>query len=305
MADRFLKMLRDIAGQENVLTGEPMDKHTTFKIGGPADFFVTPKDTSEVCEIVELCRQKGVEYTILGNGSNVLVSDAGYRGVIIQLQKNICNIRVNGSRIYADCGALLSKIAAEALKSSLAGFEFASGIPGTLGGAILMNAGAYGGEMKDVLISADVFKPGEGIVEIKADELSLGYRTSIIKKMNWIVLSAVIELAEGDADEIKAKTQQLKEERCAKQPLDIPSAGSAFKRPEGNFAGKLIMEAGLRGYSIGGAAVSEKHCGFLVNKGGATASDMRRLFKEVTDKVRRQSGVKLEPEVRFIGEFEE
>ena len=305
MSSRFYNILSEIAGESNILKDEPMSMHTSFKIGGKADYFVTPDSISDLCETVELCRKFNVSYTVLGNGSNVLVSDKGYRGAIIQIQKNICGVRVDGEEIYAESGALLSKISSEAVRAGLEGFEFASGIPGTLGGAVIMNAGAYGGEIKDVLVKADVFKPGEGIVELTNKELALGYRTSRVKHTDWIVLGALLRLKKGDKDAIVSKIEQLKEERNAKQPLDLPSAGSAFKRPEGHFAGKLIMDAGLRGYSIGDAAVSEKHCGFLVNKGNATASDMKKLFNEIIREVKEKFDVTLEPEVRFIGEFEE
>ena len=305
MSDRFYRRLSEITGESNIMTDEPMNRHTSFRIGGPADYFITPESTVQLCETIELCRSFGVDYIVLGNGSNVLVSDKGYRGAVIQIQKNLCGIRVDNDRIYVEAGALLSKISSVAVSESLMGFEFASGIPGTFGGAVLMNAGAYGGEIKDVLESADVFKPGEGIVEVSCSELKLGYRTSIIKHSDWIVLGGVIKLQKGNKAEIEKRIEELKAERNEKQPLDVPSAGSAFKRPEGYFAGKLIMDAGLRGYSIGGAAVSEKHCGFLVNKGGATAADMKKLFNEIIDIVRKKFGVKLEPEVRFIGEFEE
>lgn len=299
----FANELIQAAGRGNVLTNEPMSSHTTFKIGGAADYFVTPDSNEGLCEVVELCRKNSVEYFIIGNGSNLLVSDKGYRGVIIQIQKKLCECGVEEGYIYAQAGTLLSKISSEAVKASLTGFEFASGIPGTLGGAVMMNAGAYDGEMKDILVSAEVYKPGSGVVTLGNEELKLGYRTSAVKGTDWIVLSAVLRLQKGDPEKIKDRIEKLREERTAKQPLELPSAGSAFKRPEGYFAGKLIMDAGLRGYSIGGAAVSEKHCGFLVNKGGATASDMKKLFDEIIKIVREKYGVTLEPEVRFIGEF--
>ena len=305
MSSRFENLLSEIAGASNVLTDEPMSLHTSFRIGGPADHFVTPGNVSDLCGVIELCRKFDKNYFVLGNGSNILVSDKGYRGVVIQIQKNICNVSVDGEYIYAESGALLSKISSEAVRCGLSGFEFASGIPGTLGGAVVMNAGAYGGELKDVLVKADVFKPSEGIVEMSNEELKLGYRTSIIKHRDWIVLGALLKLQKGDKEAVRAKIEKLKEERNAKQPLDYPSAGSAFKRPQGDFAGRLVMEAGLRGYSVGDAAVSEKHCGFLINKGNATASDMKKLFNEVIRIVREKKNVTLEPEVRFIGEFEE
>ena len=303
MNDKFYCRLKDVVGETNVLKDEPMSVHTTFRIGGNADYFITPEDTDQLKNTIELCDENKVDYIILGNGSNVLVSDKGIRGAVIQLQKGLNGIKVDGELIYAMSGALLSRIAAEAAKHSLTGFEFAAGIPGSLGGAVLMNAGAYGGEMSDVIIYADVYKPSEGVVRLTEEELKLGYRTSIIKHTDWIVLGACIELKKGNRDEIIKKMEFLKAQRNSKQPVDMPSAGSAFKRPQGYFAGKLIMDAGLRGFSIGGAAVSEKHCGFLVNKGGATAEDMVSLFNEVRRIVEEKFGVKLEPEVRFLGEF--
>ena len=303
MNDNFYCNLKNIVGEANVLKDEPMSAHTTFRIGGNADYLVMPGNADQLENIVKLCDENKADYIVLGNGSNVLVSDKGIRGVVIQFQRGFNDIKVDGEHIYAMAGALLSKIAAEASKHSLEGFEFASGIPGSLGGAVLMNAGAYGGEMKDVIAYADVYKPSEGVVRLTPDELELGYRTSIIKHTDWIVLGAGINLKKGNRDEILKKMEQLREQRNSKQPVDMPSAGSAFKRPQGYFAGKLIMDAGLRGFSIGGAAVSEKHCGFLVNKGGATAEDMMRLFNDVKRIVNEKYGVMLEPEVRFIGEF--
>ena len=303
MNDKFYCRLKDVVGETNVLKDEPMSVHTTFRIGGNADYFITPEDTDQLKNTIELCDENKVDYIILGNGSNVLVSDKGIRGAVIQLQKGLNGIKVDGELIYAMSGALLSRIAAEAAKHSLTGFEFAAGIPGSLGGAVLMNAGAYGGEMSDVIVYADVYKPSEGVVRLTEEELKLGYRTSIIKHTDWIVLGACIKLKKGNRDEIIKKMEFLKAQRNSKQPVDMPSAGSAFKRPQGYFAGKLIMDAGLRGFSIGSAAVSEKHCGFLVNKGDATAEDMVSLFNEVRRIVEEKFGVKLEPEVRFLGEF--
>ncbi len=303
MKNEFYNRLKTIAGECNVLENEPMSLHTSFKIGGEAKYFVTPESIEALCRLIECCKSNDAEYIVLGNGSNVLVSDEGFKGVIIQLQKKLCCITTDGEYIYADAGALLSKISAEALKNSLAGFEFAAGIPGTLGGAVMMNAGAYGGEIKDVLVSADVYIPTEGITTVSNSDLKLGYRSSIIKNTDWIVLGAKLKLEKGIKEDIKSKIEALRIERTSKQPLDLPSAGSAFKRPEGNFAGKLIMDAGLRGYSVGDAAVSEKHCGFLVNKKNAAASDMKKLFDEIVDIVNEKYNVILEPEVRFIGEF--
>lgn len=303
MQKEFYERLINIMDQESVLLDEPMKKHTTFRIGGPSDYFVLPKNIEEVKGVIALCKEKEVPFYILGNGSNLLVSDDGFRGVIIQLYKNMSHIEVEGNAIRAQVGALLSKIAAEALQNGLTGFEFASGIPGTLGGAVVMNAGAYGGEMKDVLKSVTV-ADGEGnIIKLSADELNLGYRTSIVKTAGYLVLEAEISLKEGIPEEIKALMKDLTERRTSKQPLEFPSAGSTFKRPEGYFAGKLIMDSGLRGYRVGGAQVSEKHCGFVINAGGATAADVRALIQDVQNTVYEKFGVMLEPEVRFLGDF--
>ena len=294
----------EILGEENVLTDEPMDRHTTFRIGGPADCFLIPKTYEQIREILHICKKEELPYFILGNGSNLLVSDKGYRGVIIQTFRNLAEVSVQGTKIRAGAGALLSAIAAAARNASLAGFEFAGGIPGTLGGAVVMNAGAYGGEMKDVLEEVTVMT-GEGeVLILKASELEMGYRTSIVKRAGYLVLEAVIDLKEGDQEEIRERMKKLTEQRTAKQPLEYPSAGSTFKRPEGYFAGKLIMDSGLGGYRVGGAQVSEKHCGFVINTGGATAKDVRTLMRDVADTVREKFGVTLEPEVKFLGDFD-
>ena len=280
-----------------------MNRHTSFRIGGPADYFLLPSTAEEVKKILEICKEKELPYFILGNGSNLLVSDEGYCGVIIQLYRNYGGITVEGTDIRAGAGALLSQIASAAKNASLTGFEFAGGIPGTLGGAVVMNAGAYGGEMKDVLKEVTVMTEQGEIMTIPAEKLEMGYRTSLVKKAGYLVLEAVISLKAGDVEEIKAIMKDLTEKRVSKQPLEYPSAGSTFKRPEGYFAGKLIMDAGLRGYQVGGAQVSEKHCGFVINKGNATAADVCGLMKDVQEKVQEQFGVTLEPEVKFLGEF--
>ena len=290
-------------GSDNVKLQEPMKKHTTFRIGGPADYYLCPHSVRELQAVLHICRGEKLPFFILGNGSNLLVSDKGYRGAVIQLWKNMSEIERTGTRIRAQAGALLSKIAAAALEDGLIGMEFAAGIPGTLGGAVVMNAGAYGGEMKDIIKEVQVMDQEGNLLNLPAEKLELGYRTSIIKKKDYIVLSAVLELEPGDREEIRAKMDDLKERRVSKQPLELPSAGSTFKRPEGYFAGKLIMDAGLRGFSVGGAQTSEKHCGFVVNKGNATAEDVTDLIREVQEKVKERFGVELEPEVKFLGEF--
>jgi len=299
----IIKCFNDLLGEEKVRISEPMNRHTTFRIGGPADYFLLPSTAEEVKKILEICKEKELPYFILGNGSNLLVSDEGYCGVIIQLYRNYGGITVEGTNIRAGAGALLSQIASAAKNASLTGFEFAGGIPGTLGGAVVMNAGAYGGEMKNVLKEVTVMTEQGEIMTIPAEKLEMGYRTSLVKKAGYLVLEAVISLKAGDVEEIKAIMKDLTEKRVSKQPLEYPSAGSTFKRPEGYFAGKLIMDAGLRGYQVGGAQVSEKHCGFVINKGNATAADVCGLMKDVQEKVQEQFGVTLEPEVKFLGEF--
>lgn len=290
-------------GSDNVKLQEPMSKHTTFRIGGPADFYLCPHSTKEVQQTVQICKEGNLPYFILGNGSNLLVSDKGYRGAIIRLWKNFSDISVKDCCITAKAGALLSKVAAEALEEGLTGMEFASGIPGTIGGAVFMNAGAYGGEMKDIIKEVKVLDDQGEIRVLSNEEMKLGYRTSIVKEKGYTVLSAVLQLKKGEVSVIRETMEDLKNRRTSKQPLDMPSAGSTFKRPEGYFAGKLIMDSGLRGFSVGGAQVSEKHCGFVVNKGGATAEDVTALIREVQRRVKEKFGVELETEVRFLGEF--
>lgn len=290
-----------LLGEEKVLIDEPMSSHTTFRIGGPADYFLLPSCSSEVQGILSICREEGLPYFVLGNGSNLLVNDAGYRGVIIHLYRNFNEIKVEGTDIRASAGALLSGIAAAAKNASLTGFEFAGGIPGTIGGAVMMNAGAYGGEMKHVIKEVTVLTKEGEILVLPVEELAFGYRTSVVKTAEYVVLEAVIHLEKGDMQAIGERMKELTEQRTSKQPLEYPSAGSTFKRPEGYFAGKLIMDTGLRGYRVGGAQVSEKHCGFVINAGGATAADVVQLMSDVNEKVKAKFGVSLEPEVRFLG----
>lgn len=290
-------------GSDNVRLHEPMKKHTTFRIGGPADYYLCPHSTEELQKILQICRENKLEFFILGNGSNLLVSDKGYRGVVIQLWKNFSDIETEDNTITVKAGALLSKVAAEALEESLTGMEFASGIPGTMGGAVMMNAGAYGGEMKDIIREVTVLTREGELLTLSKEEMNFGYRTSVVKEKGYVVISAVLQLRRGDREEIRKVMDELKERRVTKQPLDMPSAGSTFKRPEGYFAGKLIMDAGLRGFSVGGAQISEKHCGFVVNKGDATAADVLGLIGEVQKRVQEKFGVALEPEVKFLGEF--
>ena len=295
--------LLKIMSEEQVKTEEPMKNHTTFRVGGPAEFFVMPRTAEEVKKVIDLCRRESFPYYIIGNGSNLLVSDKGYRGVVLQIYKEMSCIEIEENVIVAQAGALLSAIANKALENGLTGFEFAAGIPGTLGGACVMNAGAYGGEMKDVLEEVTVLTEEGEVLIIPKENLELGYRTSIIARKGYIVLEARIQLREGEKEAIKSLMEELKDKRVSKQPLEYPSAGSTFKRPEGYFAGKLIQDAGLRGFSVGGAQVSEKHCGFVINRENATAADVAELMRQVSARVEEEFGVKLEPEVKRLGEF--
>jgi UDP-N-acetylmuramate dehydrogenase len=291
------------AGRDHVLVDEPMALHTTFKIGGPADLFLTPTTEEELAAVIRILREAAYPFTVIGNGSNLLVADRGYRGAVVSLAKVLTKIEVRGDAVFAEAGALLSQIAAAARDHSLTGFEFAGGIPGTLGGACMMNAGAYGGEMKHILKAVRYIDREGKIRTVLAKDLKLGYRISVFMIENWIVTGAEIQLALGNREEITAKMEDLTERRQTRQPLDLPSAGSTFKRPEGYFAGKLIMDSGLRGYRVGGAQISEKHCGFVVNRDHATAADVRQLMADVQRTVKEKFGVDLHPEVRFLGEF--
>jgi UDP-N-acetylmuramate dehydrogenase len=295
--------LAQLLGAKDVLRDEPLNKHTTYKIGGVTDYFVTPRDIKSLRMTMSLCREYNLPYYIIGNGSNLLVGDKGFKGVMIQIFHNISEVKVEGNRLYVEAGALLSKIANIALNYSLKGLEFASGIPGTFGGAVMMNAGAYGGEMKDVIESVRVIDEVGEIKTLKLEELELGYRTSILMKRSYIIVDGVLRLEEGNYQEIVDVMEDYQERRNSKQPLEWPSAGSTFKRPEGYYAGKLIADAGLAGFQVGGAKVSEKHCGFVVNTGAATASDVVSLMEQVSHIVEEKYGVKLEPEVKFVGEF--
>lgn len=304
MNQEFKNQLCSIVGSDHVYTEELMKKHTTFRIGGPADYYVMPHSKSEIGALVQACRGSGIPYYILGNGSNLLVGDKGYRGVVIQVFKNFSEIRTEGQYITAQAGALLAVISRTAMTNGLSGMEFASGIPGTLGGAVVMNAGAYGREMKDVIEEAAILTPEGEIRTLTKEELELGYRTSAVARNHYIVLEAKIKLEHGELQEIGRTMEELRKKRTTKQPLEFPSAGSTFKRPEGHFAGKLIMDAGLRGFRMGDAQISEKHCGFVVNRGEATAAQVCGLMNEVIRRVKDQFGVTLEPEVKMLGEFE-
>ena len=292
----------DIVGEENVHTDEPMSRHTTFRIGGNADYFVKPGNADEVAAVIVVCREYNIPYFILGNGSNLLVSDDGYRGMIINIMDNMDSVTVDGRIITAQAGAMLVRVSVMARDNALTGLEFASGIPGTIGGAVYMNAGAYGGEMKNVVKTVRAIDEYGRIYELDSEKMDFSYRHSIVEERKLIVLEVTLELEHGSREAIDDRMKELAEARRSKQPLEYPSAGSTFKRPEGYFAGKLIMDAGLRGYSVGGAQVAEKHCGFVINKGGATASDVVELIRDVQHDVDDKFGVTLEPEGKMLGE---
>ncbi len=298
--NQFAELLQTKLPNDMIFRDVPMKNYTTFRIGGKADLLVKPKTYQQIAEIINLCKKHEVPYYVLGNGSNLLVSDEGYRGVIIHVYNQLADIKVEGNRIIAGAGAILSKVATVAMENSLTGLEFAHGIPGTLGGAVVMNAGAYNGEMKNVLISCEVMDEEGNVMTLSKDELELGYRTSIIQNKNYIVLRATIQLEKGEKENIKAYMKELMLRRKEKQPLDKPSAGSTFKRPEGYFAGKLIMDSGLKGYQIGGAKVSEKHCGFVINTGNATCQDVVDLIEHIQKEVKKQFNVELKTEVKRL-----
>lgn len=292
--------LRDMAGAENVLPEEPMAKHTTFRIGGPADAFVQIESADALASVLQYLEKIEIPYMILGNGSNLLMDDAGYRGVILEIADKMNDVRVEGSCLVCQAGALMSKVARVAYENGLTGLAFASGIPGTIGGGCVMNAGAYGGELKQVVESVTVMDRQGNRITLDNETMEFGYRDSVIKRYPYIVVEVTLRLTPGDKEAIKQEMDELAGKRREKQPLEFPSAGSTFKRPTGYFAGELIMNAGLRGYTVGGAQVSEKHCGFVVNKGGATAADVKALIAHVQETVEAQTGVLLEPEVIIV-----
>lgn len=303
MNEGIINAIEQIVSASNVLENEPMSRHTTFRTGGPASLFIRPDNKEQLVEVMALIKKLGTEFFVLGNGSNLLVSDKGFDGVVISLSK-MNDIHLEGDNdIYAEAGAMNSQIAAFARNNGLKNFEFAAGIPGTIGGAMIMNAGAYGGEMKLVTRSVTVLSPEGEIMVLDNASMEFGYRSSAIKGRGYIVISVLLSLEKGDKETITKNMQELAAKRREKQPLEFPSAGSTFKRPEGYFAGKLIEDAGLRGFSVGDAAVSEKHCGFVINKGNATSAEVYELICEVKKRVYENSGVTLEPEVIMLGKF--
>lgn len=296
------KNLLNILDKEGIYLNEPMKNHISFKVGGPADFLLKPKTEDEIKKLIEFLKNENIPYIVIGNGSNLLVKDGGIRGVVIKIADNFNKFEIEDTKVIAQSGALLSFMGKAILNKSLTGFEFAAGIPGTLGGAIAMNAGAYGGEMKDIVKSVRLIDSKGNIIELSNKEMEFEYRRSLISKSDYIVLSAIMELKEGNFDEIKGYMKELTKSRVTKQPLNLPSAGSTFKRPEGHFAAKLIEDSGLKGLTLGGARVSEKHSGFVVNIGDAKAKDIIELINVVKSTVYSKFGVMLEEEVKILGD---
>ena len=305
--DEVTKQLQAILEPENRLFDEPMKSYTTFRVGGPAKWMASPEDEQQLRIILKICKETHIPYFVLGRGSNLLVSDQGFDGVVINLRKNFNKIETDkeAKTITAEAGASLPAVSQVALSAGLTGLEFAAGIPGTMGGGLFMNAGAYGGELKQIVIEATVMTPDGVIRHVPNKEMALGHRLSCFMKTGETILSVTMQLADGDPEAIKAMMDDFNGRRRDKQPLEYPSAGSTFKRPTGYFAGKLIEDAGLKGFTVGGAQVSEKHAGFVINTGTATASDIWNLCQEVRKKVFAQFGVELEPEIQMVGSFGE
>lgn len=301
--DSVVDALRLKLGNDAVLTDEPMSGHTTFRTGGFADIFIMPSSKEALKDSIKILQEYEIPFMVMGNGSNLLVSDKGIRGAVIQVCGKMANIEIEGEYVHVESGVLLAALSAKVAESSLTGLEFASGIPGTVGGAVTMNAGAYGGEMKDVLVSVEVLTKELEFKTIPLEDLDLSYRHSILPKEGYLLVKATLKLLKGNREEIKARMLQLSEQRRDKQPLQYPSAGSTFKRPEGYFTGKLIQDAGLKGKAIGGAQVSEKHAGFVINTGKATTQDILDLIAFCQKSVYEQFGVQLETEVKVVGEF--
>lgn len=300
--EKVLRELEMVLDRQQIFCDEPMSRHITFRVGGPADILLTP-DVKQIAEVLAILRRYSVPVTIIGNGSNLLVGDGGIRGAVVEIGRQMQTITVDGEVMTAGAGALLGKVAQEAYQHGLSGLEFAAGIPGSVGGAMVMNAGAYGGEMKDVVLSVKVLTKDGKVLELSNEAMNFAYRHSCIAEKNYVVLEAAFRLQPGDKTRIAERMEELKAQRISKQPLEYPSAGSTFKRPEGHFAGKLIMDAGLAGYTVGGACVSEKHCGFVVNKEQGTARDVLSVIEHVQKTVKAQYGVELETEVKLLGEF--
>ena len=297
----FLKEIASFIEAEDIKIDEMMNKHTSFRVGGPAQVFLTVHSEEKLRNILLALKRYELPYFVLGNGSNLLVSDEGYDGVMVYLGEEFSEVEITGTQMRAKAAALLGKVARKAMEEGLAGLEFAAGIPGSLGGGVVMNAGAYGGELSQVVTKVKAMNPNGEIIELEKEQLLLGYRTSIFKIKPFVILEVFMELQKGNKEEILAKIKEYTKARVEKQPLEYPSAGSTFKRPEGYFAGKLIMDAGLRGYRVGDAQVSEKHCGFVINRGNATATEIKTLMENVAKKVKEEFGVDLEAEVIMLG----
>lgn len=297
----LINNLAEIIGENNLIVQCDMSRFTSFRAGGKAECMVQPQNKEQLKAVLQILSESGKAYMVMGNGSNILVKDSGYKGVIVKMGDAFSQIKIEGNELTAGCGALMSKVASTALEESLTGFEFASGIPGSLGGAVFMNAGAYGGEMKHIVKDVAVIsKDGSREYTMTCDELDMSYRHSVLHETGDIVVSVTLKLEKGDQEAIRSEMKELAAKRNAKQPVHLPSAGSFFKRPEGYFAGKLIQDAGLKGLSVGAAQVSPLHSGFIVNNGGATATEILQLMEIVQASVMEQFGVKLEPEVRII-----
>lgn len=301
ISEAVIQALRKFVPEENICLQESMASHTTFRIGGLADCFVQLENTEQLIKIQKYLSQVGVPFFILGNGSNLLVSDAGFRGVILQIGPKMNRVTVEGNVIVAQAGASMAQIARTAMEHELTGMEFASGIPGTIGGGVVMNAGAYGGELSQIVTQVNVVNNEGEIMELDNETMEFGYRTSTIRNNPFTVTEVILRLEKGDRRQIRERMEELAAKRRDKQPLEYPSAGSTFKRPAEHYAGQLIMEAGLRGFQCGGAKVSDKHCGFVINTGNATAEDVRKLIREVQARVKDQFNVDLETEVLFLG----
>ena len=302
MSQSLYEVMKTILPEERILEKELMKNHTTFRIGGEADVFVMP-EVQEIPLVLQKAAELQIPVTVIGNGSNLLVGDKGIRGLVLEIGKPADYVEIEGNRLRVGAGTMLGKAAAQAAEAGLGGMEFAAGIPGSMGGAVVMNAGAYGGEIKDILVEAKVITREGKELTLSNEDLDLSYRHSCIPEKEYIVVEATLELQPKDIAEIRERMAELRQQRIEKQPLEYPSAGSTFKRPEGYFAGKLIMDAGLRGYQVGDAQVSEKHCGFVINRGNATAAEVKQLMQDVAEKVYEEYQVTLEPEVKMIGEF--
>ena len=300
ISDTVIETLAGYAPRENIRRGEPMSRHTTFRIGGEADCFVEIENTQQLASIQRYLQLVDCPCLVIGNGSNLLVSDKGYDGVVLQIGSRMQEIQVQEEKMIVQAGALMSRVAATACEQGLTGFEFASGIPGTMGGGVIMNAGAYGGEISQVVTQVKVVDREGNVLELDNSTMEFGYRTSAIKYQPFTVVEVTLQLARGEQEAIRSRMEELAVKRRQKQPLEYPSAGSTFKRPEGYYAGELIMKSGLRGYQIGGARVSDKHCGFIINTGRATCEDVLDLIAHVQERVKACFGVDLETEVIYV-----